>query len=399
MKNIKIPTTNIKTSAKAIGRSIYHWEWTDGLFFWIVRSAGKLSGLAFLLASIWMSVHATEQSLLNKYMGDFLVSQIQYWATNTYIVLPVCILPLSLIQAFEYLKTWRYHKTIWHTSGLWFAAYTLPALVFLIIDISIISNSGGTNTNYILPDYLVSARSITAYSYGLIAFLHHFIGKPQHADRLAKKDLIIADKDGLIGNLRKENESNLSELRKEKDALIETLQRNNEVNLSQWQKEKDVLTESLEKQNAFNLSALRKEKDALIEDLKKQNEILQLELKNQKAEMENQKTLLAESKKRQEEMIEEANKNDEAALQAYSEECIKWLKSGIKTANAEEISKFTGHGKRKIENLISKGIFQLSPRNKELILVSSLVEWLKDNPPLDANKEQGKSPMLRVVNS
>ncbi len=65
----------------------------------------------------------------------------------------------------------------------------------------------------------------------------------------------------------------------------------------------------------------------------------------------------------------------------------------------DEINRFTGHSKRKINGAIASGNLQVSPRNKERILTFSLVEWLKKNPPNEGNKERNTDgmPTLHVV--
>jgi hypothetical protein len=94
-------------------------------------------------------------------------------------------------------------------------------------------------------------------------------------------------------------------------------------------------------------------------------------------EIERQKSLLEEYKHQNAQLQKEAKKADDNALEAYSEECRNWLKSGIKTATVEDIARYTGHTKRKI--LSAK--LPVSTRNKELIVVASLISWLQNNPP------------------
>lgn len=104
---------------------------------------------------------------------------------------------------------------------------------------------------------------------------------------------------------------------------------------------------------------------------------------DQSGEIEKLKADLLTSKNAQTALLNTAYKSDETALQAYSEECLNWLKSGVKTVLSEEITRFTGHSKRRIETAITKGYLQVSPRNKDLITVSSLVIWLRNTPPSD----------------
>jgi hypothetical protein len=183
-------------------------------------------------------------------------------------------------------------------------------------------------------------RAIAGYTFAFTSLLYTQLGKPQERDRLEQKDNLF------------------SQLRQDKDALIEKL---------------------------------RQDKDALIAELRQQ-------LTEVKAENEKVKTVLAETKTAHARLINDVNKSDEDALQAYSQECKSWLKSGIKTVNADEISRFTGHSKRKIQGAINAGNLLVSTRNKELILVSSLAQWLKETPAPVTNKEPETGPLLHVVN-
>lgn len=154
-------------------------------------------------------------------------------------------------------------------------------------------------------------------------------------------------------------------------------------------REKDTIIEELRQENTVSLTTLRQEKDAIILALRR--------------EVESQKEVLADYKNAHAQLLNMHNKSSEDALQAYSEECKNWLKSGIKTASIEEITRYTGHSKRKIEGAITKGSLQKSTRNKELILVSSLSEWLKNTPPsaakilqFPAEKEPSTDPVLQA---
>ncbi len=129
------------------------------------------------------------------------------------------------------------------------------------------------------------------------------------------------------------------------------------------------------------------QKDSIIADLQNETRRLNDLIEHQKAE-------LAQAKQRYEDILHAAHKSSDVALGAYSAECIEWLKSGVKTASVDEINRFTGHSKRKITNAIASGHLQVSPRNKELILTSSLLEWLKHHQPTGDHS----SPALHLVN-
>ncbi len=128
-------------------------------------------------------------------------------------------------------------------------------------------------------------------------------------------------------------------------------------------------------------------KDGIIAQLQNETRRLHDVIEHQRAE-------LATLKQQYEDVLHATHKANESSLQAYGAECIEWLKSGVKTVSADEINRFTGHSKRKITNAIAAGKLQSAPRNKELILTSSLLEWLKKNQPTADHS----SPALHLVN-
>jgi hypothetical protein len=140
-----------------------------------------------------------------------------------------------------------------------------------------------------------------------------------------------------------------------------------------------------------------KQKDTFISELIEKARVLSLEIDALKAELEGQKRAIESEKAARKQMQEEMQRSDDEALQAYGDECIAWLRSGIKTASLDEITRFTGYSKRKIANAIASANLQVSPRNKELVLVSSLIQWLKNTPP-PSGKTETETPVLHLVN-
>jgi hypothetical protein len=140
----------------------------------------------------------------------------------------------------------------------------------------------------------------------------------------------------------------------------------------------------------FEIVQLRNELQARIDQLQRENGDLRKELDTNRA-------LLHDTIMRNAELQNTVNKSSEAALDAYSEECKTWLRSGIKTATVDEISRYTGHSKRKISNAIERGNLAVSPRNRDLVLINgpsnSLLRWLEMNPP-----KVDDAPRFRVVN-
>lgn len=72
----------------------------------------------------------------------------------------------------------------------------------------------------------------------------------------------------------------------------------------------------------------------------------------------------------------------------------EWVEQGKKSATVDEILNLTGHHKRTITNAIRAGKLVTASRNKELVLVSSLIEWLRTTPM----KQETETSFLHLVN-
>lgn len=351
-----IQKLNAASVARNTASSIITWAWVKKLLHWLIISAGTISECAFLVASLWMSVNASVHALVLLAVDEQTTQHITELATAAYVALPELILGLAVVTTIGHVRIWLYNKRN-YTAAIWVGLYGLPTLVFLVLSLITLGCSV-TSVNFRLPVGLVVVRALAGYMFAFTSLLYTQLGVPQERDRLAKKD-------GMLAELRQENAVNLSSLRQEKDTFIETL---------------------------------RQEKDGMLAELRGETARLNDLISQQKAELQKQNELLEESKQHQTELLKAVNKSSDSALQAYSEECINWLRSGIKTVSLDEISRYTGHSKRKLANAITAGNLQTAPRNKELILISSLAEWLKNTPPPATKGEQESGPILHIVN-
>jgi hypothetical protein len=311
-------------------QSFLTWNWTRQLLHWLIMSAGTVSELAFLLASIWVSLNASVHRLILTVMNEQTSRFLTELAAAAYIVLPELIIGLAIVTTLNHFRVWFYdRKQI--TSLVWSVLFGIPTCIFLLLSIVTLGNAVA-NAAFQLPEPLVILRAIAGFWYAFISLLFTQIGRPSEVNRLQQKDQTIA----------------------------------------QLQKQNRTLEDRLREQTAENEQAKRQ-----IDDLKMTLSRVE-------------KTM---------------NKSADATLHAYSAECQAWLKSGIKTASIEEITRYTGHSKRKIQNAIAGGHLFPSTRNKELILVSSLILWLKENPPASLPKSGGDEqerdrqtgPMLHVL--
>ena len=330
------------TIAKNTGRSILTWEWTKKLLHWIIISAGTMSECVFLIASLWVSINANVHQFVLLFVDEQMTKHITELATTAYVALPECIVGLAVVVTLSHIRMVMYNRKEYR-AWIWSVLYGLPTIVFLLLSLITLGNAVASVT-FEMPTGLVVIRALAGYLFAFTSLLYTQIGIPQEKDRLAQKDALLAD----------------------------------------WQT-----------RMAQEIADLIDEKDAQITALTTQ---LATETRRLHAIIDNQNQELQTQKQTNTNLITIVNKSSENALHAYSAECKEWLNSGVKTVFLDEITRYTGHSKRKISNAITGGHLQTAPRNKELILVSSLVEWLKQNQPLLSKSDQESGPTLRIVN-
>ncbi|SRR5579885_1362235 len=330
--------------AKSAGTNLITWKWVKSLLHWLIISAGTVSECAFLIASLWMSVNASVHALVLLVMSDTASQRITELATAAYVALPELILGLAVVTTIGHVRLFLYNRQDYKPL-IWAILFGLPTIIFLLLSLITLGCSV-LSVNFRMPEPLIVVRAIAGYWYAFTSLLYTQLGVPQEKDRLSEKDTLITT------------------LRQEKDVTVAELQRKADAMLAAWNRERAGLEETIRRQSA---------------------------------EMEEQKTLLSESKNAQMELIKAMQKTSESALQGYSDVCLQWLKSGVKTVSIDELSRYTGHSKRKIQNAITAGNLQTAPRNRELILVSSLAQWLAKTPAPEPRDEQ-ETDALAILN-
>jgi hypothetical protein len=348
----------------SLARILYSWEWTKALVYWLILSAGTASDLIFLMASFWMSVNANVHELILRYMSEDTATYITYLATTAYVALPIFIVGLAVVQTVGHIKMW---KTGGFWSRLWAIVFGIPAVTFLLMDFITISCSVA-NVSFTMPTFFVILRADSAFIFAFGSLIFFFLGKPQERERLAEKD-------GLLAGLKADMQASLTALNTEKDKL-----------LTELRVEKDRLIATLTSEKASILAFASQEKESLLSTIDAKND-----------EIESLKSLLTETQKGYAELHRSVNQSEDTALQAYGEKCILWLKSGVKSANVETITQYTGLGTAKINNALKRGDLKVTPNNKELILISSLIQWLRNLSSSD-RKTDPNIPALRLVN-
>jgi hypothetical protein len=320
---------------KALCSNLIHWRWTKALLYWIILSAGTMSELAFLIASLWVTINASVHRLVLVFVPETVAFHLTELATAAYVVLPEAILCLACVTTISHLKTWFYERSL--TALLWAFLYGLPTLVFLVLSLITLGFSV-LSVTFTLPQPLVVVRALAGFVYAFVALLYWQLGHEQEADRLSKRDLKNAE-------------------------LEKNIQR---------------LTDLIARQKLeFELLIAR------------EREVLNQDLENLKAENES-------LKKRNHEIFSVKNEGDESALQALSPKVLAWLNTGSKTTNVEEINLVTGRSKNQILYAIKTGKLRHAPRNEKLMLKTSVKDWLLKTPRL-VNDDVDTPPSLHAI--
>jgi hypothetical protein len=351
---------------KIVGHYLFTWEWTKALVYWLILSAGTASDLFFLFASLWMSINANVHDFVLTLMSEETAKYVTYLATTAYVALPIFIVGLAVVQAVGHIKMWKIGG-FW--SRFWAILFGIPAVIFLVMDFITISCSVASVT-FEMPMFFVILRADSAFIFAFGSLIFFFLGKPQERERLAKKDTRIDE-------LQAEMASSLATLATEKDNFIAALRA-----------EKDKLIADLTKEKTSMLASAAQEKESLLSTIDAKND-----------EIESLKSLLSQTQKGFLELNKAVNQSEETALQAYGEECINWLNSGVKSANVLDIARYTGLTTTKIKNAFKRGELRKAPNSKDdnpLILVSSLVPWLKSLTVSD-RKTDVDLPALHIV--
>ena len=365
---------NSIVSAYNVAAKVFHYlislRWLVTFASCLREVGSNVSESAFMLATIYVSINYVAHTLVTKLIPDTNIQTlIVQMCDIAFTILLELILFLSLFEVWKHIQ--MASRGGGKTSIAWAIAYGIPVLCFLVMATFTLVSPVTTKhtTAPKLPDFVLVTRALAGFGYCIVEYLH------------SKTDDYASVIDGV------------------KERLLLVV---NAANLEQKEHEKAVVL--LRKDHEQSLLNHSKKYDEKIDLLDHKNAVLQSEIDRLNAEISAHKTLLSETKRAKEQAEKDAQKGEDAALQAYSSECITWLKSGIKSASVEEISRYTGHSKTKILNRVKDKSLQKAPRQtsenlseKTLILISSLVEWLKENQPTTQSKNQQTEPLHLVV--
>jgi hypothetical protein len=203
------------------------------------------------------------------------------------------------------------------SSIVWAVLFGLPTVVFASLTIWTLASSA-LQIGYEMPPVLVATRVLAGYDYGFLSMLFVLIGEPDNADYVS----------GLKADIERLNQ--------EIDRLKTTF--------------------------ASELNQLKHQAKVTLEE--KQSELEQFQ------------TLLKSQNEQVLKLAEKASSLELRDLESYPKVIDELISTGAKTVLYDDIARLTGHSKQRI----AKAKLQRHSRNKNLVMVSSLTEWLKTAP-------------------
>lgn len=321
------------TSAKNKIQTFLTWQWVKKFLYWIVVSGGTISECVFLIASIWVSVNATVHPLMLKLMSQDATVTLSQLAVSAFTSLPEVILGLAVVTTYGHIKFYCIHKR--KSSFTWSILFGVPTVVFASLTIWTLAASA-LQIGYEMPPFLIATRVLAGYVYGFLSMLYVLIGEPDNADYVASLKVELDKRDATIESLNQEIE-------RLKTSFVDELN-----------------------------DTMHQAKVTLEE---KQNEIAQFQ------------NLLKSKNEQVKTLSERASSLVLHELENYPKVINELVSTDAKTVLYSDIARLTGHSKQRI----AKAKLQRHSRNKDLVMVSSLLEWLK-TAPLPETSNQFETP-------
>jgi len=123
----------------------------------------------------------------------------------------------------------------------------------------------------------------------------------------------------------------------------------------------------------FNLEEIIvNQREKMEAEIEQQKNKMQTIISNLTNELETVNVRLIESTNQTRRLVQRAESLERTGIEDYPNVISEWIEKGVKT----EVAAITGHSKRRL----CKAPFQRHNRNKDLIIVSSVIDWLKTAP-------------------
>lgn len=216
-----------------------------------------------------------------------------------------------------------------NSSLVWAILFGIPTFVFASLTIWTLAASA-LQIGYEMPPFLIATRVLAGYAYGFLSMLFVLIAQPDNADHVSSLN-----------------------------TDIETLKQE---------------IETLKTDFANQLNEVQQEAKVTLEEKQTQVEQFQNLLKTQNEQVKR--------------LSERASSLELKDLENYPKVINELVSTEAKTVLYDDIARLTGHSKQRI----AKAKLQRHSRNKNLVMVSSLLEWLR-TAPLPETTMQFETPV------
>ncbi len=301
----------------------------------LLRTGGNVSESAFIVATLWVICNAVAHTVISWWLSASTITLFNSFAAIAFTILPELIAVSTTSKAIDLWRVTYQQKD--NIAKLWAIFYTVLAGIFVVMTIVTISTFASTDGSQFIPlnGWQLCIRALAGWSYAFINMLYKDFGKAHIATVMSKLNQSIDDLKGQIDRVQNDFALKLQA----KETEIEQLHTDFNQKLDRKQSEVDQF-QSMVKTQFDQLQQAR----------------------------------------------EKASQERLQDLSSYPLVISELLETGAKTVLYDDIARLTGHSKQRL----SKAKLQRHSRNKDLVMVASLVEWLR-NAPVPSSFETGQT--------
>jgi len=325
--------------------SFYKW-FISGIWFvqvmrQVIITGGNIAESAFLLATLWVIINAVAHTLLTWVMPTHMIELVNYLSVIAFSALPELIIIPVIIICFSHWSVAVKQKSI--ASGVWAVLYSIPAAFFLVMTIIAITTFVSTGGTHFVPadGIQLVIRCLSGWMYAVVNMLFKKLGEPHYASRFEDLETALT-------------------------------QKQDEIERTKTHFENALRTANANFKNAMDA------KQSEFDDR------LKLIIEQSQTEIERFQNLLESQDVQFQKLSERASSLSSQGLENYPKVVNELVEKRVKTVSVDVLSELTGISKRKIA---SAKTLQRHNRNKDLIMVNSVIEWLK-TIPLPTNKAE-----------
>src|SRR5713101_3114547 len=112
---------------------IFNCVWVKDLVRWMISVGGNIAESAFLLATVYVTLNTVAHPLVSMLLNDGQIKFLNFLSIVAFSVIPELIILNALTETFGHWKLARSSKD--KAAWVWFIAYVLPTVVFLVMTI------------------------------------------------------------------------------------------------------------------------------------------------------------------------------------------------------------------------------------------------------------------------